>query len=48
MIRALTDLGRDTALFLVIDEGVPSCLEPAPLDESVVCTRFPPAERIGF
>ncbi len=31
----ITALERDTALLLVIDEGV-------------VCTRFPPAERIGF
>ncbi|WP_137825547.1 hypothetical protein [Brevibacterium sp. 2SA] len=38
----------DALLLLFIDEGVPSYLELAPLDESVVYTQFPPAERIDF
>lgn len=31
----ITALERDTALLIVIDEGV-------------VCTRFPPAESVGY
>ena len=38
----------DALLYLIIDEGVPSSLELAPLDDSVAYAEFPPAERIEF
>ncbi|MBE8147108.1 hypothetical protein IOD13_16640 [Brevibacterium casei] len=48
MISCSVHTSPDALLYLIIDEGVPSSLELAPLDDSVAYAEFPPAERIEF